>query len=105
MARKLKVTQVKSRIGLPPSHRATLRALGLRKIRQTVEHDDTQRVVAGNLVIYAFGLPWLMATVDVGLAAGLELGVTPFLAGDALKILLAAGLLPGAWALVGRDRE
>jgi biotin transport system substrate-specific component len=28
--------------------------------------------------------------------------VTPFLAGDALKILLAAGLLPAAWALAGR---
>jgi biotin transport system substrate-specific component len=41
----------------------------------------------------------------VGLATGLELGVTPFLAGDALKILLAAGLLPGAWALVGRNPE
>jgi biotin transporter BioY len=61
-------------------------------------------MVAGNLVIYAFGLPFLMATVGVDLATGLELGVTPFLAGDALKILLAAGLLPGAWALVGRDR-
>jgi len=60
-------------------------------------------MIAGNLVIYAVGLPWLMATVDVGLAKGLELGVTPFLAGDALKILLAAGLLPGAWALVGRE--
>jgi biotin transport system substrate-specific component len=60
-------------------------------------------MIAGNLVIYAIGLPWLMASVDVGLAKGLELGVTPFLAGDALKILLAAGLLPGAWALVGRD--
>jgi biotin transport system substrate-specific component len=44
-----------------------------------------------------------MATVGVGPAKGLELGVTPFLAGDALKILLAAGLLPGAWALVGRE--
>jgi biotin transporter BioY len=62
-------------------------------------------MVAGNLVIYAIGLPWLMAAVDVGLAKGLELGVTPFLAGDALKVLLAAGLLPGAWALVGRDRD
>jgi biotin transport system substrate-specific component len=61
-------------------------------------------MVAGNLVIYAVGLPWLMATVDVGLAKGLELGVTPFLAGDALKVLLAAGLLPGAWALVHRGR-
>jgi biotin transport system substrate-specific component len=62
-------------------------------------------MVAGNLVIYAFGLPFLMATLDVGLAKRLELGVTPFLAGDALKILLAAGLLPGAWGLVGRTQE
>jgi biotin transporter BioY len=62
-------------------------------------------MVLGTLVVYAFGLPWLMATVGVGLAKGLELGVTPFLAGDALKVLLAAGLLPGAWALTGRGRE
>jgi biotin transport system substrate-specific component len=61
-------------------------------------------MVAGNLVIYAFGLPWLMDAVGVDLAKGLELGVTPFLAGDGLKILLAAGLLPGAWSLVGRRR-
>ena len=60
-------------------------------------------MVLGNLVVYALGLPWLMAVVGVGLAKGLELGVTPFLAGDALKVLLAAGLLPGAWALVGRE--
>jgi biotin transport system substrate-specific component len=57
-------------------------------------------MVAGNLVIYAFGLPWLMASIHVGLAKGLDLGVTRFLLGDALKIALAAGLLPGAWALV-----
>jgi biotin transport system substrate-specific component len=62
-------------------------------------------MVAGNLVIYAFGLPWLMANLGVGLATGLELGVRPFLAGDALKILLAAGLLPGAWALAGGGRR
>jgi biotin transport system substrate-specific component len=59
-------------------------------------------MVVGNLVVYAFGLSWLMASLDVGLAQGMELGVTPFLAGDALKILLAAGLLPAAWALAGR---
>jgi biotin transport system substrate-specific component len=59
-------------------------------------------MVVGNLIVYAFGLPWLMANLGIGLAEGLELGVTPFLAGDALKILLAAGLLPGAWALLGR---
>ena len=44
MAAKLKITQVRSAIGLPPSHRATLRALGLRRIRHTVEHDDTATI-------------------------------------------------------------
>jgi biotin transport system substrate-specific component len=28
--------------------------------------------------------------------------VRPFLVGDALKVLLAAGLLPGAWRLARR---
>jgi large subunit ribosomal protein L30 len=41
---KLKITQVRSKIGLPPSHRATLEALGLRRIRHTVEHDDTPTI-------------------------------------------------------------
>ncbi len=62
-------------------------------------------MAAGNLVIYAFGLPWLMASLHVSLAKGLELGVTPFLGGDALKIALAAGLLPSSWALVRRGRR
>jgi biotin transport system substrate-specific component len=48
----------------------------------------------GVLVIYAFGPPWLTATLNVGLAKGLAVGVTPFLLGDAIKVALAAGLLP-----------
>jgi biotin transport system substrate-specific component len=58
-------------------------------------------MVVGNLVIYAIGLPWLMIAAGLDLATGLEFGVWPFLIGDGLKILLAAGLLPGAWRLVG----
>ena len=61
-------------------------------------------MVAGNLVIYAIGLPWLMVALGVDLSKGLELGVTPFLIGDALKIALAAGLLPVAWRLAGDSR-
>jgi biotin transport system substrate-specific component len=57
-------------------------------------------MVLGNLVIYAFGLPYLMAATGMSLSAGLAAGVTPFLLGDAIKILLAAGLLPGAWKVV-----
>jgi biotin transport system substrate-specific component len=55
----------------------------------------------GNLVIYALGVPWLMASLGVDLVKGLELGAVPFLIGDALKIALAAGLLPAAWRLAG----
>jgi len=59
-------------------------------------------MVLGNLVIYSFGVPWLMAATGFDLATALERGVFPFLVGDGLKIALAAGLLPGAWALVTR---
>jgi biotin transport system substrate-specific component len=43
-----------------------------------------------------------MASIDVPLSEALSLGVYPFLVGDALKVLLAAGLLPAAWKLVKR---
>jgi large subunit ribosomal protein L30 len=48
MAKALKVTQVKSAIGIKPKQRGTLRALGLRRIGTTVEHDDTP-VIRGML--------------------------------------------------------
>jgi large subunit ribosomal protein L30 len=41
---KLKVTLVKSIIGLSPKQEATVRALGLRRIRQSVEHEDNPTV-------------------------------------------------------------
>jgi large subunit ribosomal protein L30 len=40
-SRKLKVTLTRSTIGLKPGHVRTLEALGLRRIRATVVHDDT----------------------------------------------------------------
>ncbi len=44
MAKRLKVTLVKSLIGLSPKQEATVKALGLRHIRQVVEHDDTPAI-------------------------------------------------------------
>ncbi|HPC76400.1 MAG: 50S ribosomal protein L30 [Thermovirgaceae bacterium] len=41
---KLKVTLRKSTIGRSPRQGETVRALGLRKIRQTVIHEDTPQV-------------------------------------------------------------
>ena len=37
------------------------------------------------------------------LTVALEFGLWPFVLGDALKIALAAGLLPATWRLVGRS--
>jgi len=40
-AKKIRVTQTKSSSGRLQSHKATLTGLGLRRIRHTVEVDDT----------------------------------------------------------------
>ena len=41
---KLRVTLVKSPIGFTRDQKATVRALGLRRMHQTVEHNDTPAV-------------------------------------------------------------
>jgi biotin transport system substrate-specific component len=61
-------------------------------------------MLLGSVVVYAFGIPWLMASLHLPLAKGLELGLYPFVIGDMLKLLAAAGLLPAAWALLRRLR-
>ncbi|GLW97744.1 biotin transporter BioY [Microtetraspora sp. NBRC 16547] len=60
-------------------------------------------MILGNLAIYAFGVPVLMAVTGMGLVPALAAGVVPFLVGDAIKIVVAAGLLPAAWKLTGRS--
>lgn len=57
-------------------------------------------MLLGNIVIYAFGIPWLAASLDIPIAEALELGLYPFVIGDVLKLLIAAGMLPAAWRLV-----
>lgn len=44
MAEKLKVTLVKSPIGAVPKHKATVEAMGLRKVNKTVELPDNEAV-------------------------------------------------------------
>jgi large subunit ribosomal protein L30 len=39
-AKKLRITLVRSGIGYSVKHKATIRALGLRRLNQTVEHVD-----------------------------------------------------------------
>jgi biotin transport system substrate-specific component len=58
--------------------------------------------VVGNLVVYAFGVPWLMLAAGLNLNEAVAGGLTPFLLGDGLKILAAAAVFPAAWWIVGR---
>lgn len=55
----------------------------------------------GTATIFALGLAWLGMLVGFDKPV-LALGLTPFLAGAAFKIALAAALLPAAWRLAGR---
>ena len=77
-------------------------------------------MLAGNLVIYLVGLPWLAYYIANESVPGLDLtyydaiagsnvldktfkgGLFPFIGGDAVKLLLAVMVLPGAWAVVDR---
>lgn len=56
-------------------------------------------MLLGNVVIYLVGIPWLAASVHVPVTEALELGLYPFVVGDVLKLLMAAGVLPAAWRL------
>jgi len=41
---KLRITQVKSASGHPSDQKDTVRALGIRRMQHTVEHDDTPQI-------------------------------------------------------------
>ncbi|HHJ50062.1 MAG TPA: 50S ribosomal protein L30 [Phaeodactylibacter sp.] len=42
---KIKITQVRSTIDRPKDQKATMEALGLRKMNQTVEHEATPQIL------------------------------------------------------------
>ena len=68
-------------------------------------------MLLGSIVIYAVGVPWLYHALStsgggepVTLETALSLGLYPFIIGDTLKLLAAAGLLPIAWRALDRLR-
>lgn len=56
----LRITQIKSGIGYKPKAKATLKALGLRKMQQTVEQNDTL-VIRGMINV----IPYLLKVEEV----------------------------------------
>ena len=67
-------------------------------------------MLSGNVVLYVPGLLWLatFAPAESRWATTMEWGLYPFVVGDAVKLVAASLLLPGAWKLVnlvkGRDQ-
>ena len=59
-------------------------------------------MVIGSIVIYAFGLSWLMHYLPAN--SVLSAGLYPFIPGDLAKVALAAMALPSGWALLNRFR-
>ncbi|MCL2731815.1 MAG: biotin transporter BioY [Actinomycetia bacterium] len=57
-------------------------------------------MVLGSAVIYAVGVPYLAWSAHLSAAQAVDLGLRPYLLGDALKAALAMATLPTAWRLV-----
>jgi biotin transporter BioY len=55
-------------------------------------------MLAGLVVIFAGGVLWL--AMLVGPRAALVTGFYPFVVADLLKLLIAAGVMPGMWRLL-----
>lgn len=53
-------------------------------------YGDVIAMVIGSLIVYAAGVPWLMAVTSMPFQKALTVGMYPFLIGDALKIVAAA---------------
>jgi biotin transport system substrate-specific component len=61
-------------------------------------------MLIGEIIIFAFGVIWLGRALGLPAEKALQEGLYPFLLGDLAKLLAAAGLLPAAWKLFGRNQ-
>lgn len=57
-------------------------------------------MLPGSLIIYAIGVPWLAVVAHLSLYQAFLGGMLPFIPGDLFKLVVAALLLPSAWAIV-----
>jgi biotin transport system substrate-specific component len=55
-------------------------------------------MLAGEIVLYAFGVCWLAIMTNIRIA--LTVGLYPFIVGDILKVVLATAVLPAGWKLL-----
>ena len=60
-------------------------------------------LLLGDVVIFAFGLTWLHASLDMSWSVTIKAGFTPFILGEALKIAITATSLPLVWRRISRS--
>lgn len=54
----------------------------------------------GQLVVFGFGVPWLMVSTGMDLATALHQGFAIFLVGGVVKALAGGAIVPAAWRAV-----
>lgn len=59
-------------------------------------------MVVGLAIVFVFGATWLAGDLHVSAKRAVDLGVTPFLVGEALKLAVAGLALPATWRAVRR---
>jgi biotin transport system substrate-specific component len=62
-------------------------------------------MVAGELVIYAIGVPWLAVAAHMSLSTAIHYGMVVFVAGDIVKAAICGIALPSTWRLVDRSTK
>lgn len=59
-------------------------------------------MAVGDAILLTVGTIWLAHDLHVSASSAIALGVTPFLIGDAVKLAIAALVLPAAWKITRR---
>jgi len=59
-------------------------------------------LLLGEIVIFGFGLVWLHNSLDLSWSKTISLGFTPFILGEALKIVIVGTSLPLIWRKISR---
>ncbi|MBX9619495.1 MAG: biotin transporter BioY [Hyphomicrobiales bacterium] len=62
-------------------------------------------LVMADVVLFACGLSWLMTSLGIDAHRAVQIGLLPFLPGEALKIAVAAFAMPLLWQATARLRR
>ena len=59
-------------------------------------------LLSGSIIVFAFGLTWLHASLDLTWTQTISAGLTPFIFGEVIKIAITATSLPLIWRKISK---